>query len=244
LYTGETCGHRPPSSAMIGRPSVWSTHTAYSEARTLHQALERTQYEARARPGATAPASARATHPASSPTGWVTSESWRQGSDDGREEGEPGGAAAQLSHAGERSGDLRIVGALCHVQVRRAAGSTGRCPTPNWTHFVPRLARRIASFPVDGVRAAKQVINGLTLAGAEEIRADAQNQPQGGRTDQGRQNRLGTVTQLRRRMRDSSPLTHLRHMGRRVRSARARSPWLSPPTSPVARGPFIRSERG
>ena len=39
--------------------------------------------------------------------------------------------------------------------------------------FVARLARRIASFPADGVRAAKQVVNELTLAGADVIRADA-----------------------------------------------------------------------
>lgn len=39
--------------------------------------------------------------------------------------------------------------------------------------FVARLARRIASFPADAVRSTKQVLNGLTLPGADAIRADA-----------------------------------------------------------------------
>src|ERR1700716_2220312 len=39
--------------------------------------------------------------------------------------------------------------------------------------FVARLARRIASFPVDAVRSTKQVLNELTLPGADAIRADA-----------------------------------------------------------------------
>jgi len=39
--------------------------------------------------------------------------------------------------------------------------------------FVTRLARRIASFPADAVRSAKQVLNDLTLPAADAIRADA-----------------------------------------------------------------------
>jgi enoyl-CoA hydratase/carnithine racemase len=39
--------------------------------------------------------------------------------------------------------------------------------------FVARLARRIGSFPADAVRAAKRVINELTMPGADAIRADA-----------------------------------------------------------------------
>jgi enoyl-CoA hydratase/carnithine racemase len=39
--------------------------------------------------------------------------------------------------------------------------------------FVARLARRIASFPAEAVRSTKQVLNGLTLPGADAIRADA-----------------------------------------------------------------------
>ena len=36
-----------------------------------------------------------------------------------------------------------------------------------------RLVRRIASFPADGVRTAKRVLNELTMPGADAIRADA-----------------------------------------------------------------------
>jgi enoyl-CoA hydratase/carnithine racemase len=39
--------------------------------------------------------------------------------------------------------------------------------------FVASLARRIASFPADAVQTAKQVVNELTLAEADAIRADA-----------------------------------------------------------------------
>ena len=39
--------------------------------------------------------------------------------------------------------------------------------------FVARLARRIASFPADAVRSTKQVLNELSLPGADAIRADA-----------------------------------------------------------------------
>jgi enoyl-CoA hydratase/carnithine racemase len=49
--------------------------------------------------------------------------------------------------------------------------------------FVARLARRIASFPADGVRSAKQVLNSLTLAGADMIRADARRFQQLVRSD-------------------------------------------------------------
>src|SRR5271157_5576191 len=46
-------------------------------------------------------------------------------------------------------------------------------PDPDLDAFVARLARRIASFPADAVRTAKQVLNELTLPGADAIRADA-----------------------------------------------------------------------
>ncbi|MGH3420081.1 MAG: enoyl-CoA hydratase/isomerase family protein [Streptosporangiaceae bacterium] len=46
-------------------------------------------------------------------------------------------------------------------------------PGAELDEFVARIARRIASFPADGVRTAKQVINELTLPGADAIRADA-----------------------------------------------------------------------
>jgi enoyl-CoA hydratase/carnithine racemase len=46
-------------------------------------------------------------------------------------------------------------------------------PDAELDEFVAHLARRIASFPADGVRSAKQVLNGLTLPDADAIRADA-----------------------------------------------------------------------
>jgi enoyl-CoA hydratase/carnithine racemase len=46
-------------------------------------------------------------------------------------------------------------------------------PDAELDEFVARLARRIASFPADGVRSAKQVLNGLALPEADAIRADA-----------------------------------------------------------------------
>jgi enoyl-CoA hydratase/carnithine racemase len=49
--------------------------------------------------------------------------------------------------------------------------------------FVARLARRIASFPADAVRSTKQVLNGLTLPGADAIRADARRFQQLVRSD-------------------------------------------------------------
>ena len=36
-----------------------------------------------------------------------------------------------------------------------------------------RLARRIASFPADGIRTAKRVINQITMPAADAVRADA-----------------------------------------------------------------------
>ena len=46
-------------------------------------------------------------------------------------------------------------------------------PDADLDAFVARLARRIASFPAEGVRSAKRVLNELTLPGADAIRADA-----------------------------------------------------------------------
>ena len=39
--------------------------------------------------------------------------------------------------------------------------------------FVASLARRIASFPAEPVRSTRQVLNELTLPGADAVRADA-----------------------------------------------------------------------
>jgi len=46
-------------------------------------------------------------------------------------------------------------------------------PDADLDAFVARLARRIASFPADGVRTAKRVLNELTMPAADVIRADA-----------------------------------------------------------------------
>jgi enoyl-CoA hydratase/carnithine racemase len=46
-------------------------------------------------------------------------------------------------------------------------------PDADLDAFVARLARRIASFPCDGVRTAKRVLNELTMPAADAIRADA-----------------------------------------------------------------------
>jgi len=46
-------------------------------------------------------------------------------------------------------------------------------PDADLDAFVARLARRIASFPADGVRTAKRVLNELTMPAADAIRADA-----------------------------------------------------------------------
>jgi len=46
-------------------------------------------------------------------------------------------------------------------------------PDADLDAFVARLARRIASFPAEGVRTAKQVLNEVTMPAADAIRADA-----------------------------------------------------------------------
>jgi enoyl-CoA hydratase/carnithine racemase len=46
-------------------------------------------------------------------------------------------------------------------------------PDAELDEVVARLARRIASFPADTVRTAKQVLNELTMPAADAIRSDA-----------------------------------------------------------------------
>jgi enoyl-CoA hydratase/carnithine racemase len=46
-------------------------------------------------------------------------------------------------------------------------------PDADLDAFCARLARRIASFPAEGVRTAKQVLNEVTMPAADAIRADA-----------------------------------------------------------------------
>jgi enoyl-CoA hydratase/carnithine racemase len=56
-------------------------------------------------------------------------------------------------------------------------------PDAELDQFVDRLARRIASFPVEGVRTTKQALGELTLADAEATRADARRFQQLVRSD-------------------------------------------------------------
>jgi enoyl-CoA hydratase/carnithine racemase len=56
-------------------------------------------------------------------------------------------------------------------------------PDDELDEFVARLARRIASFPVDAVRSTKQVLNDLTMPDADAIRADAKRFQQLVRSD-------------------------------------------------------------
>jgi enoyl-CoA hydratase/carnithine racemase len=56
-------------------------------------------------------------------------------------------------------------------------------PDAELDEFVARLAQRIASFPVEAVRATKQVLNELTLPDADATRADARRFQQLVRSD-------------------------------------------------------------
>jgi enoyl-CoA hydratase/carnithine racemase len=58
-------------------------------------------------------------------------------------------------------------------QAERYGWNNRALPDADLDAFMARLARRIASFPADALRSAKRVLNGLTLAGADAIRADA-----------------------------------------------------------------------
>jgi enoyl-CoA hydratase/carnithine racemase len=56
-------------------------------------------------------------------------------------------------------------------------------PDAGLDQFVGRLARRIASFPVEAVRGTKQVLSELTLPDADATRADARRFQQLVRSD-------------------------------------------------------------
>src|SRR6478672_8589956 len=58
-------------------------------------------------------------------------------------------------------------------QAERYGWNNRALPDAELDAFVARLARRIASFPIEAVRSTKQVLNELTLPGADAIRADA-----------------------------------------------------------------------
>jgi enoyl-CoA hydratase/carnithine racemase len=58
-------------------------------------------------------------------------------------------------------------------QAERFSWINRALPDAHLDAFVARLARRIASLPVEAVRSAKRALNELTLPGADVIRADA-----------------------------------------------------------------------
>jgi enoyl-CoA hydratase/carnithine racemase len=92
--------------------------------------------------------------------------------------GAPPGAGG-VQHLGRLLGRGRamevILGAAdVDAEVAERYGWINRAlPDAELDAFVARLARRIASFPAEAVRSTKQVLNGLTLPGADAVRADA-----------------------------------------------------------------------
>jgi enoyl-CoA hydratase/carnithine racemase len=92
--------------------------------------------------------------------------------------GAPPGAGG-VQHLGRLLGRGRamevILGAAdVDAEVAERYGWINRAlPDAELDAFVGRLARRIASFPAEAVRSTKQVLNGLTLPGADAVRGDA-----------------------------------------------------------------------
>jgi enoyl-CoA hydratase/carnithine racemase len=89
----------------------------------------------------------------------------------------PGAGGAQ--HLARLLGRSRAMEAILGAddfdaeQAERYGWINRALPDADLDAFVARLARRVASFPVDGVRTAKRVLNELTMPGADAIRADA-----------------------------------------------------------------------
>ena len=92
--------------------------------------------------------------------------------------GAPPGAGG-VQHLGRLLGRGRamevILGAAdVDAEVAERYGWINRAlPDAELDAFVAWLARRIASFPAEAVRSTKQVLNGLTLPGADAVRGDA-----------------------------------------------------------------------
>ncbi len=92
--------------------------------------------------------------------------------------GAPPGAGG-VQHLGRLLGRGRAMEAILGAadfdagEAERYGWVNRALPDAELDAFVARLARRIASFPADAVRSAKQVLNELTLPGADAIRADA-----------------------------------------------------------------------
>ena len=92
--------------------------------------------------------------------------------------GAPPGAGG-VQHLGRLLGRGRAMEAILGAadfdagEAERYGWVNRALPDAELDAFVAGLARRIASFPADAVRSAKQVLNELTLPGADAIRADA-----------------------------------------------------------------------
>jgi enoyl-CoA hydratase/carnithine racemase len=92
--------------------------------------------------------------------------------------GAPPGAGA-VQHLGRLLGRGRAMEAILGAadfgadEAERYGWVNRALPDAELDAFVARLARRIASFPADAVRSAKQVLNELTLPGPDAVRADA-----------------------------------------------------------------------
>ena len=88
-------------------------------------------------------------------------------------------AARGVQHLGRLLGRSRAMEAILGAddfdadQAERYGWINRALPDASLDAFVDRLARRIASFPVEAARSAKRALNELTLPGAGAIRADA-----------------------------------------------------------------------
>src|SRR3954452_15871599 len=85
--------------------------------------------------------------------------------------------AGGVQHLGRLLGRGRAMEAVLGAddfdadQAERYGWINRALPDAHLDAFVARLARRIASFPVEAVRSAKRALNDLTLPGADAIRA-------------------------------------------------------------------------
>ncbi|MYS22332.1 Enoyl-CoA hydratase/carnithine racemase [Streptomyces sp. DvalAA-14] len=87
--------------------------------------------------------------------------------------------AGGIQHLTRRLGRTRAIEAVVGADdfdadlAERYGWINRSLPDAELDGFVDRLARRIAGFPPEGVKAAKRAINDLTLAGPANIRSDA-----------------------------------------------------------------------
>ncbi|MET8039190.1 enoyl-CoA hydratase/isomerase family protein [Streptomyces sp. NPDC005345] len=87
--------------------------------------------------------------------------------------------AGGVQHLARRLGRTRAIEAIVSADdfdadtAERYGWINRALPDAELDGFVEQLATRIAGFPPEGVRAAKQVVNDLTLASAPHVRSDA-----------------------------------------------------------------------